>query len=73
MKKGVTIWYEADIGLIKTNPFFIQTPFGQPYTIGKGNEFEKAEALRSALVDACERLEKAGFPALDLEQILTAS
>lgn len=71
MSEGVTIWFETDIQKIWENPFHIETAFGKPTTIGKGNEFSKSDLLRDALVEACERLEKAGFPANDLERIAT--
>jgi len=53
------------------NPHRMPTAFGLPQIIGRGNVFERHDRLAAALRDACDRLEKAGFPASDLEAALS--
>lgn len=71
MSEGATMFFNIDIRDFPTNPHREPTPFGFPQTVGRGNVFERHDRLEAALRDACERLEKAGFPALDLEAVLS--
>jgi hypothetical protein len=70
MSEGMTVFFDIDVRSFDQSPFKIDTPFGLPQTIGRGNTFERHDLLEMALKDACERLAKAGFPADDLEAIL---
>lgn len=67
---GCTIYFDFDMASMEGNPFKAATPFGEPVTINLGNAFGRLIELEEALRDACERLDKAGFPALDLEKVL---
>lgn len=67
---GCTIYFDYSIARFPTNPFKADTIFGLPKTIGKGNAFQRLDALELALADACDRLERAGVPATDLEALL---
>lgn len=69
--KGTTVYFNIDVRTMQGNPHQMPTPFGLAQTIGRGNVFERHDRLEAALRDACERLEAAGFPAADLEAVLT--
>ena len=44
-----TIVFEGDIGAINGNPFHIETPYGKPVAIGRGDAFAELDELRAAL------------------------
>ena len=44
-----TMVFAGDIGANKGNPFHIETPYGKPVAIGRGNAFDEIEELRAAL------------------------
>lgn len=57
--EGMTVFFRFDPAKIGGNPFHVDTPFGRPATVSRGNEFERADALQArldALVEAGERL-----------------
>ena len=67
--KFFTIVFEGDIGAFKANPLKTETPFGVPYTIGRGNALDEMDDLR----EEAERWRKAYEEARELGALAIAS
>ena len=44
-----TVLFDGDVRTLDGNPFHMETPFGSPLQIDRGNIFEENDRLRSAL------------------------
>lgn len=56
-ERKVTLVFDEDAGVFKGNPFKIETPYGTPCTVARGDMCEHADALEElchALADAIE-------------------
>lgn len=47
LHKGMTAYFEYDLTELVSNPFSIDTPFGKPKTVSRGNEFAQRDSIET--------------------------